>query len=140
MPALVAAQIGSWSWIAVGMVGCLAMLIALNFAEAGSRFEGRGGGYLYARTAFGRFPGFEVGWMLWVTRVTSWASVINGLADALGYYWPAIPSGAWRQAVIGAVVGAILTINLRGIRQSAWTVNALTIGKLAPLALFIAIG
>ena len=39
-PALVAAQIGAWSRIAVA-VG-LAMLIALNFAEAGGRFDGTG--------------------------------------------------------------------------------------------------
>jgi len=140
VPAVTASLIGAWSWIAVALTGLLALLIALNFAEAASRFDGTGGAYLYARAAFGRFASFEVGWMLWVTRVTSWASVVNGLADALGYYWPAIRSGAWRQALIVTVVGAILTINLRGIRQSAWTVNALTIGKLAPLALFIAIG
>ena len=52
----------------------LAMLIALNFAEAASRFDGTGGAYLYTRAAFGRFVSFEVGWMLWATRTTSWAS------------------------------------------------------------------
>ena len=85
MPALLAAQIGGWSVIAVALVGVLAMLIALNFAEAGSRFDGTGGAYLYTRAAFGRFASFEVGWMMWVTRVTSWASVVNRLTDACGY-------------------------------------------------------
>jgi amino acid transporter len=140
MPALVAAQIGGWSWIAVGLVGVLAMLIALNFAEAGSRFEGTGGGYLYARTAFGRFVGFEVGWMLWVTRVTSWASVVNGLADALGYYWPEVRTGVYRASLITLVITVIMAINVRGIRQSAFTVNTLTIAKLVPLVLFIVLG
>ena len=64
------------------------MLIALNFAEAGSRFDGTGGAYLFTRAAFGRFTSFEVGWMLWITRATSWASVINGLATVLAYLWP----------------------------------------------------
>jgi basic amino acid/polyamine antiporter, APA family len=140
MPALVAAQIGGWSWIAVGLVGALAMLIALNFAEAGSRFDGTGGGYLYTRAAFGRFAGFEVGWMLWVTRVTSWSSVINGLADALGYYWPGVRVGAPRVLLITAAVATIMAINVRGIRQSSIVVNALTIGKLVPLVLFVALG
>ena len=85
MPALLATQIGGWSVIAVALVGVLAMLIALNFAEAGSRFDGTGGAYLYTRAAFGRFASFEVGWMMWVTRVTSWASVVNRLTDACGY-------------------------------------------------------
>ena len=45
-PATLAALLGSWSWLAVGVVGLLAMAVALNFAEAGSRFVGTGGPYL----------------------------------------------------------------------------------------------
>ena len=140
MPAAVAALIGAWSWLAVGLVGVLSLLIALNFAEAASRFDGTGGAYLYTRAAFGRFASFEVGWMFWITRVASWAAVINGLADALGYYWPEIRTGVARQALITIVIGVIMTINIRGIRQSAWTVNVLTIGKLTPLVLFVLLG
>ena len=140
MPALLAAQVGSTSWLAVGLVGLLSLLIALNFAEAGSRFDGTGGAYLYTRAAFGRFPSFEVGWMLWVTRATSWASVINGLADVMGYYWPGLAAGATRVALIAGLILTIMVLNLRGIRQSAWVVNALTIGKLVPLAIFIGLG
>lgn len=140
MPALVAAQLGNWSVIAVGAVGVLAMCVALCFAEAGSRFDGTGGAMLYVQGAFGRFAGFEVGWMLWIVRTTSWASVVNGLADSLAYYWPTLASGAVRASLITGLIVVLMAINIRGIKQSAWTVNALTIGKLVPLALFIIIG
>ena len=140
MPALVFAQLGNWSIWAVASVGLLAMSIALCFAEAGSRFEGTGGAAIYAHHAFGRFAGFEVGWMLWVVRVTSWASVINGLADALGYYWPVLRSGATRQGLITCIILTLTAINIRGIKQSAWVVNVLTVGKLVPLTLFILLG
>jgi len=140
LPAALAAQVGGWSWIAVALVACLALLIALNFAEAGSRFEGTGGAYLYTRAAFGRFVSFEVGWMLWVARATSWASVVNGLADALGYYWPQAVSGVFRTAIIATVVLAIMAINIRGIKQSAIVVNTLTWAKLTPLVIFILVG
>jgi APA family basic amino acid/polyamine antiporter len=140
LPAALAAQVGGWSWIAVALVALLALFIALNFAEAGSRFEGTGGAYLYTRAAFGRFVSFEVGWMLWVARATSWASVVNGLADALGYYWPSATSGALRVAIISTVVLAIMFINIRGIRQSANVVNVLTFAKLTPLVIFILVG
>jgi amino acid transporter len=139
-PALLAAQVGAWSWPAVVAVGVLALLIALNFAEAGSRFDGTGGAYLYTRAAFGRFPSFEVGWMLWITRATSWASVVNGLTTALGYYWPRIASGPGRMAFITTIILAIMLLNVRGIRQSAIVVNVLTIGKLTPLLLFVVLG
>ena len=93
LPSQVAAQVGAWSPIAFLAIGGASLLVALCFAEVGSRFEGTGGPYLYTRAAFGRFVGFEVGWMQWVTRVTSQASIANALALALGFYWPAIASG-----------------------------------------------
>jgi basic amino acid/polyamine antiporter, APA family len=139
-PTTLALLLGAWSWCAVGVVGLLAMAIALNFAEAGSRVEGTGGPYLYTRAAFGRFAGFEVGWIGWLVRVTSWASILDVLVNALGYYWPRMASGAPRAAVIAVVVIAIMAVNIRGIRQSSWLVNAFAIGKLLPLLLFIAIG
>jgi len=140
LPAALAANLGGWSWIAVGLVGALAMLIALNFAEAASRFEGTGGSYLYTRAAFGRFVSFEVGWMLWATRTTSWASVANGLMDALGYYWPELRAGALRMAALTLLVVVIMLLNIRGVRQSAIVVNIFTIAKLTPLVLFVLLG
>ncbi len=139
-PGTLAAQIGGWSWIAVMAVAVLAMLISLSFAEAASRFDRTGGAYLYTRAAFGRFPGFQVGWMLFVTRATSWASVINALADALGYYWPDLRGGPSRALLITGVIVVITVINVRGVRQSANVVNVLTIAKLTPLAVFIVFG
>jgi amino acid transporter len=134
VPATLAAALGSWSWLAIGVVGLLAMAVALNFAEAGSRFDGTGGPYLYTRAAFGRFISFEVGWVVWLVRVTSWASVVNVLVSALGFYWPAVTTGAARLVLITSVALIIMAINIRGIKQSSLVVNALTIAKLTPLA------
>jgi len=140
MPALVAAQVGSWSTLAVLCVGLLSMLIALCFAEASSRVESTGGSYLYTRAAFGRFVGFEVGWMTWFTRVASWAGVAFGLTTYLARYWPVLEDGTGRGIFLTAIFGLLTVINIVGIRQSAWVVNTLTIGKLLPLIIFIAAG
>lgn len=140
LPAGVAKLVGPWGPIAFMAVGLLSLSIALCFAEVGSRFEKTGGPYLPARAAFGRFIGFEVGWMMWFTRVTSQASVANGLALALAFYWPALADGPPRMSLIAALTIALAWINVRGIKQSSWVVNVLTIGKLAPLAIFILVG
>ena len=95
MPSQVAAQIGGWSPIAFVLMGLASMTVALCFAEVGSRFDSTGGPYLYTRAAFGRFVAFEVGWMQWFTRASSQASVMAGIALALGYYWPVV-TGGWR--------------------------------------------
>lgn len=140
LPADVARQVGAWGPVAFLLVGLASLLVALCFAEVGSRFDRTGGPYLPARVAYGRFVGFEVGWMMWFTRVTSQASVSNGLAIALAFYWPALAAGVPRVALIAAVTIVLAWINMRGIRQSSWVVNALTIGKLLPLFLFIFVG
>jgi APA family basic amino acid/polyamine antiporter len=140
LPANVAKEVGAWGPLAFLVVGLASLLIALCFAEVGSRFERTGGPYLPARVAYGRFIGFEVGWMMWFTRVASQASVSNGLALALAFYWPTLAQGVPRMALITAVTLALMWINIRGIRQSSWVVNALTVGKLVPLFLFIVAG
>jgi basic amino acid/polyamine antiporter, APA family len=139
-PSLYAANVGAWSPWLVAAVGVASMLIALSFAEVGSRFEGTGGPYLYARTAFGRFAAFEVGWMMWFTRAASWAAVINALATALGFYAPSLTAGWPRAALITSITVIITWINVMGIRQSSAVLNVLTIGKLLPLAFFILAG
>jgi APA family basic amino acid/polyamine antiporter len=140
LPAALAATAGSWSPWMVLAVGLASLLIAVSFAEVGSRFEGTGGPYLYTRAAFGRFPAFEVGWMMWFTRAASWAAVINVLVSSLGFYWPAVNAGWRRGTLITVIIAAIAAINIRGIRQSSLVVNTLTVGKLLPLVVFIAVG
>ncbi len=140
LPAALAALAGAWSPWMIAAAGAASMLIALSFAEVASRFDGTGGPYLYTRAAFGRFAAFEVGWMLWFTRATSWASVINVLVSSLGFYWPRLTIGLPRAVIITAIIAVIAAINIRGIRQSSLVVNLLTAGKLLPLAVFIAVG
>jgi APA family basic amino acid/polyamine antiporter len=140
LPAVIAMHLGSWSWVAFALVALLSMAVALNFAEAGSRFDGTGGPYLYTRAAFGRFLAFEVGWMTWFVRVSSWASVVSVLTDALGFYFPEFRTGWPRGGLISAVILSIMGLNLVGIKQSSLVLNLLTIGKLTPLALFILLG
>lgn len=140
LPADVARLVGNWAPLMFLGVGLASLFVALCFAEVGSRFDTTGGPIGPARAAFGRFVGFEVGWMMWFSRVSSGASVINGLAVALGYYWPVLSTGAPRSLVILAVLAGLTWANLRGIKQTSWLVNFFTLGKLLPLAVFIAVG
>ena len=140
LPADVARLVGPWGPLAFLIIGLLSMCIALCFAEVGSRFDRTGGPYLPARVAFGRFIGFEVSWMMWFTRVTSQASVVNGLALALAFYWAPLAEGWPRILLIGGLTTVLTLVNVAGVKQSSLVVNLLTVGKLLPLALFIVLG
>jgi APA family basic amino acid/polyamine antiporter len=139
-PAQVAAQVGAWSPIGFVLIGLLSLSVALCFAELSSRFDSTGGPYVFTRAAFGDFVGFEIGWMQWFSRATSQASIMSATAVALGYYWPALTLGLPRAVFLVALTIAFAWINVRGIKQASWAVNVLTVGKLVPLAVFIAVG
>jgi amino acid transporter len=140
LPAKIYALTGAWSVMAY--LGCvvLSVLIILCFAEVGSRFAETGGQYLYARVAFGSFIGFEVGWLLWLARLTGFAALCNLLLGYLSFFWPAAGFGWTRAVVITGVVICLTTVNLIGVREAALVSNIFTIGKLVPLLLFVVVG
>ncbi len=114
-------------------------ILVLCFAEAASHFSDPGGAYLYARSAFGDFVGFETGWMNWIARVTSLASLSNGMVLALALLFPTLKEGTPRAVVITTVIGILALIHLLGVRYGAASIYVFTWGKLLPLVGFIII-
>src|SRR4030095_4355080 len=60
--------------------------------------------------------------------------------DYLGLFWPTLASGPPRSILICSFIVAVTAINLFSVRDVAASTNILTVGKLAPLALFIVAG
>jgi len=131
---------GTYSLLAYFVCAVPVILIILCFAEVASRFRETGGPYLYARVAFGPLVGFEVGWLIWLGRITAFAALCNLFVSYLGYFVPALAIGSARSAVIGAVVSGLTVINIAGVRTTTRVNNFFTLGKLIPLALFAAVG
>jgi amino acid transporter len=140
LPAAAAAFLGPASLWAVGLAGLAVLLLVLCFAEAASHFDEPGSGYLYARTAFGPLVGFEVGWMTWLARVASVASLSVGFAQAVSFLWPAAASGWGRAATVTAPLLALTAINYAGIESGARTAVALVVAKVVPLLVFVGAG
>lgn len=140
LPARVHELLGPYALLAYVACAAVVLLVVLCFAEVGSRFEGSGGPYLYARSAFGPFVGFQVGWLVWLTRVTAFAALCNLLLDYLSQPFPMLASGTGRIATAVGLTLAIMAVNLRGVRTAAILANVFTVGKLVPLLLFVGIG
>jgi len=140
LPSDVYARIGSYSLIAFVACALVVTLIILCFAEVGSRFSETGGPYLYAREAFGPTLGFEVGWLIWLARLTAFAANCNLLVSYLGYFWTDATARAGRAVIIILVVVSLAAINILGVRQATIVSNVFTVGKLVPLLIFIAAG
>jgi len=116
------------------------LLLVLCFAEASSYFDEAGGAYLYTRTAFGPLVGFEVGWMTWLARVASVASLSVGFSQALTYLWPPAAGGIGRAAAVILPLLALTALNVVGIRAGASTAVTLSVAKVVPLVVFVAAG
>jgi APA family basic amino acid/polyamine antiporter len=140
LPAKTYALIGTYSLIAFVACALVVTLIILCFAEVGSRFEETGGPYLYAREAFGGTVAFEVGWLIWLARITAFAANCNLMISYLSFFWPPASSPVQRAIIIVLVVLALSLVNIVGIRQTTIASNVFTIGKLIPLLIFVAAG
>ena len=140
LPSNVYKLIGTYSLIAFVACALVVALIILCFAEVSSRFDDTGGPYLYAREAFQPAVAFEVGWLIWLARMTAFAANCNLLINYLSYFWLPATTPLWRASIIVLVVIALAIINLLGIRQAAIVSNAFTVGKLVPIIIFIAAG
>jgi amino acid transporter len=140
IPAVLYAGVGALSVLAILLAGLVVLCITLCFAEVGSRFKDTGGPYLYAYDTFGPVVGFEVGWLMWVTQLGGFAAVANLFVNYVGWFAPEVTTGPWRIAVIAALVALLATVNILGVRRAAAVNNALTLGKLIPLALFVLVG
>ncbi len=140
LPGLAAAMVGPAAILALLLAAALAFLIALCFAEVGGRFESTGGAYLYARETFGRFVGFEVGWMLCCVGIISWAALANGFTVVLARFVPAVGEG-WLQPVVAiGLMTALMTVNMFGAKMGASVSTFFSVAKLLPMVVFVVVG
>lgn len=140
LPSKVTALIGGYSLIAFVVCALVVAFIVACFAEVSSRFTATGGMYLYAREAFGAAIGFEVGWLYWIVRVTTFAANCNLFLSYLGFFAPSANSGAARIILISLILAILTAVNFFGVRQSAILTNVFTVGKIVPLLVFVAVG
>jgi len=140
LPAHAFGRIGSYSIGAWAVCALIMGLVALCSAEVGSRFAQTGGPYLYTYTAFGPTVGFMVGWLSWVSRLFSFATIGNLAVNYAGTFRPSLTEGMPRFACISAIAIALTTIVLTGVRRSAIVNNVLTACKLLLLCGFVTIG
>ncbi len=142
LPALIAEKLGAASIIAYIVCGVLIALIALCFAECGSKVTVTGGTYAYIETAFGPFAGFIANNLFWFgSGVFSDAAVANGLFDTLKLILPSFgDSEIFRIIFFAALFGVMTLINITSIKNGIRFIELATFAKLLPLILFVLIG
>ncbi|MBB1286971.1 amino acid permease [Flavisolibacter sp. BT320] len=140
LPSRIYQLTGVYSILAFFVCAAIVLVFILCFAEVGSRFQTTGGPYTYVLTAFGRLPAFTVGWLLLLSRIFNYATLINLLVTYLSIFYPSLTDTFPRAFTILIVTGGLTYINHVGAKSTTRVSNILTVSKLVPLALFILIG
>ena len=140
LPSTVAGLLGKFSPLAVLLAGLGMAVIFACFAEVSSQFHQAGGPYLYARAAFGRGMGIQLGWMLLLGQAAAPAANANLFVIYLGEFWPHATDRLPRALILTLLVGVLAFINMRGVRAGTLVSNLSTTAKLVPLFAVIGMG
>ncbi|MGH9686375.1 MAG: APC family permease [Candidatus Acidiferrales bacterium] len=140
IPAELTRRLGRASPLAMIAAGLAMVTIMACYAEVASQFAEPGGSYLYVRTAFGRFAGMQAGWFWLLSLLGGCAANANLLVTYLAGMFPQTAHGWTRAAILTAVIAIPVAANYRGVRAGANVSSVLTVAKLAPLGILIALG
>lgn len=140
LPSKIFQLTGVYSIAAFFVCAAMVLVFILCFAEVGSRFDTTGGPYLYILSAFGRFPAFLMGWLLFLSRIFNYATLINLLVTYLSLFSASLNEPFARAGIILLITAILTYINHIGVKNIAKTSNILTVAKLLALSTFIIVG
>jgi len=132
--------------LAFGLNGVVTLFSAMAYAELGSCFHDAGGGYLWVKEGLPKANGFLSGWMSWFAHAVACSVYALGFGAYLNWLM-----NTWGLSVhipfLGpekfyAVVICLLMayVNFRGASETGSIGAIVTLGKLAILGVFLAVG
>ncbi|WP_055072078.1 amino acid permease [Clostridium massiliamazoniense] len=136
------AQVGGVgsSLIAWGITGAGAIILALTFANLGSKMPRNGGLIEYSRESFGDFMGFMTAWVYWngswIGNATLFIVILDYLSKAFSIL---------NNPIVGFIFCTVLIwtftyINIKGAKFAGRFGTVLIIVKLLALVFFIVVG
>ncbi len=140
LPSTIFALSGTYSIVAFIVCAVVVFIFILCFAEVSSRFDATGGPYLYILEAFGPFAAYMAGWLLLLSRIFNYATLINLAVIYLSFLSGMFSDPAARIACIIFITAFLTYMNHVGVKNSARLSNVLTVAKIIPLAVFIIVG
>lgn len=128
------------AFIGLCITGLGTIFLAISFARLGERSPVTGSAIAYTKEAFGDLPAFIVGWSYWCgCWIANGAIIVGGISYA-GYFLPILAEEPLSQIILSVIVIWIYTaINYLGVKTAGNLNLILTLAKLVPLVLFIAI-
>ena len=124
----------AWVITAIGSV-----LIALSFANLGSKMPKTGGPIVYTRAAFGDFAGFLIAWTYWIGAWVGNAAIITAFMSYFTHFVPAADKPLIAFLVTSGILWFFTIINILGVKEAGIVGIITTVLKIVPLIVFIII-
>jgi amino acid transporter len=140
LPAHVAGQLGAAAPLAYLVCAAATALVALCFAEAGSRVPRTGGPYAYVETALGPYVGYICGVLMWLGITLAMGAVAMVFADALSGLVPPVADGVPRALLLVALFATLAVVNVQGAALGSRLSGISTLAKMLPLLAFVVLG
>ena len=137
-------------WLVGGLISLLA---CFAFAEMAAMFPEAGGQYVFLREAYGEFPAFLYGWMIFtVGQSGTIAALAVGFAEYFGAVLPFAvgPRSSCEGSAAGrspaatsspsAAIVLLTAINVLGVKRGSALINVATWAKFAAIGIFVLLG
>ena len=138
LPATLAQVSGPLSTIIAWILTTLgSILIAVSFANLGSKYPSTGGAYQYTKEAFGEFAGFLSAWLYWNGSWIGNAAIIVAIASYSTAIIPALNNPLISIIYTSAILWAVTILNIVGVKKAGKIQTFVTVFKIGFFALFI---
>jgi basic amino acid/polyamine antiporter, APA family len=132
--------------------GLISLLACFAFAEMAAMYPEAGGQYVFLREAYGEFPAFLYGWMIFtVGQSGTIAALAVGFAEYLGAILPVASAHKPVATILGwtltrghlvstAAIILLTAINVIGLKRGSALINVATWAKFAAIGIFVLLG
>lgn len=128
------ATILAWILTTIGSI-----LVAISFANLGSKFPETGGAYQYVKEAFGEFAGFLSAWLYWNGSWIGNTAILVTLTSYSAAIFPVLNKPLYSIIYSSLVLWAVTILNIVGVKQAGKIQSFTTVFKIVFFALFIII-
>ncbi|WP_370832351.1 APC family permease [Clostridium sp.] len=128
------ATIIAWILTTIGSV-----LIAISFANLGTKYPSTGGAYQYTKEAFGDFTGFLSAWLYWNGSWIGNAAIIVAITSYASAVIPVLNNSIVSLVFSSAILWIFTLVNVAGVKKAGKIQAFVTVFKIGFFALFIII-
>ncbi|MBE6049665.1 MAG: amino acid permease [Clostridium sp.] len=125
------------AWIITGIGS---VLIALTFANLGTKYPSTGGPIVYVNKAFGEYTAFTIAWTFWIGSWIGNAAIITAIIRYLTPFFPILSeNGLIAFLVSSSFLWLVTYINYRGVKEAGIVGVITTTLKLGVMLIFLII-